>query len=355
MPVQTVSTGLRPLGGGSRNFLSGSPCSRRSRTARGSSRQGFFGSNGTCSASVRSAALRRISVRRVPSFQGFTAPSLSESDSSGTASASMKRRVRPRPPQVGHAPAGWLWERCRGVSGSCTAPQWEQARWSESGISFQAEPTSANARARPRPSRKASSSESAIRLRWSGPVTVRSTTTSSFRGSLPVSSPWASSSVATVAPTRTRENPRRPRSASVCIRAEGRSSATGASSITRVPAGNASSSSRLSSKERLRTGCPSAVQRREPDASHSGRAWSAISVSVATVDRGFGLAPVRWPMAITGDSPRMKSTSGRGADSSRPRALAERDSRYWRLPSACRVSKAREDLPEPLTPVITVN
>jgi hypothetical protein len=38
-----------------------------------------------------------------------------------------------------------------------------------------------------------------------------------------------------------------------------------------------------------------------------------------------------------------------------PRALAERDSRYWRLPSAWRVSKARDDFPEPLTPVMTVS
>ena len=87
----------------------------------------------------------------------------------------------------------------------------------------------------------------------------------------------------------------------------------------------------------------------------SGRAWSAISVRVATVERGLVLPPVRWAMAMTGESPRMKSTSGRGAASSIPRALAERDSRYWRLPSACRVSKAREDLPEPLTPVMTVS
>ncbi len=51
----------------------------------------------------------------------------------------------------------------------------------------------------------------------------------------------------------------------------------------------------------------------------------------------------------------MKSMSGRFTDSSSPRALAERDSRYWREPSACRVSKASDDLPDPLTPVITVN
>ncbi len=51
----------------------------------------------------------------------------------------------------------------------------------------------------------------------------------------------------------------------------------------------------------------------------------------------------------------MKSTSGRFTDSSSPRALAERDSKYWREPSACKVSKASDDLPDPLTPVITVS
>ena len=51
----------------------------------------------------------------------------------------------------------------------------------------------------------------------------------------------------------------------------------------------------------------------------------------------------------------MKSTSGRETASSNPRALADSDSRYWREPSACRVSKASDDLPEPLTPVMTVN
>ena len=50
----------------------------------------------------------------------------------------------------------------------------------------------------------------------------------------------------------------------------------------------------------------------------------------------------------------MKSTSGRGIASSSPRALVESDSRYCRLPSAWSVSKASDDLPEPLTPVTTV-
>ena len=184
---------------------------------------------------------------------------------------------------------------------------------------------------------------------------MRSTTTSSCLASRPDSRPAASSKVATTPSTRTREKPRRPRSAEASRRTEGLSLATGATTIRRVPSGMASRARRLSSSERRRTGWPSWRQRRSPAMIQRGRAWSAISVRVATVERGLVLPPVRWAMAMTGESPRMKSTSGRGAASSIPRAFAERDSRYWRLPSACRVSKARDDLPEPLTPVMTVS
>ena len=170
-----------------------------------------------------------------------------------------------------------------------------------------------------------------------------------------MSKPAASSMVATVPSTRRREKPRRPRSAAASNKTEGLSLEMGATIIRRVLGGISSRDFRLSSSERCRTGWPSLRQRRSPARIHRGRAWSAISVRVATVERGLVLPPVRWAMAMTGESPRMKSTSGRGAESSIPRALAERDSRYWRLPSACNVSKASDDLPDPLTPVITVN
>ena len=44
-------------------------------TALGRSRHGVLRSNGTCSASARVIALRRMSVLRVAHFQGFTTPS----------------------------------------------------------------------------------------------------------------------------------------------------------------------------------------------------------------------------------------------------------------------------------------
>ena len=131
--------------------------------------------------------------------------------------------------------------------------------------------------------------------------------------------------------------------------------ATGAVTMRRVPAGIFAKARRLSSSDRRRTGCPSLRQARSPATIQSGRTWSAISVKVATVERGFVLPPVRWAMAMTGESPRMKSTSGRATASIIPRAFAERDSKYCRDPSAWRVSNARDDFPEPLTPVITVN
>src|SRR5688572_24571169 len=60
-------------------------------------------------------------------------------------------------------------------------------------------------------------------------------------------------------------------------------------------------------------------------------------------------------MDIAGESPSMESTSGFSICSRNCRAYADRDSTYRRCPSAKIVSKASEDLPDPLTPVITTN
>src|SRR6266704_6258247 len=71
---------------------------------------------------------------------------------------------------------------------------------------------------------------------------------------------------------------------------------------------------------------------------------------VPTVDRGFFDVDF-WSMLTAGDRPEMKSTSGLSIWPRNCRAYAESDSTYRRWPSAYRVSKAREDLPEPESPV----
>src|SRR5258708_1920776 len=60
-------------------------------------------------------------------------------------------------------------------------------------------------------------------------------------------------------------------------------------------------------------------------------------------------------MEIAGDSPSMESTSGFSICSRNCRAYADSDSTYLRCPSAKIVSNARDDFPEPDTPVITTN
>src|SRR5688572_12767803 len=59
-------------------------------------------------------------------------------------------------------------------------------------------------------------------------------------------------------------------------------------------------------------------------------------------------------MAIDGQMPSMRSTSGFSIRSRNCRAYAESDSTYRRCPSAYTVSNASDALPEPLTPVITI-
>src|ERR671929_1147784 len=73
---------------------------------------------------------------------------------------------------------------------------------------------------------------------------------------------------------------------------------------------------------------------------------------VPTVDRGLRLADF-WSMETAGDSPSMKSTSGLSIWPRNWRAYADRDSTYRRWPSAKIVSNAREDLPEPDSPLNT--
>src|SRR3990172_2174637 len=74
---------------------------------------------------------------------------------------------------------------------------------------------------------------------------------------------------------------------------------------------------------------------------------------VATVERGL-LERDFWSMEMAGDNPVISSTSGFGIWFKNCRAYEDNDSTYRRWPSAKIVSKAREDLPLPETPEITI-
>ncbi len=73
-----------------------------------------------------------------------------------------------------------------------------------------------------------------------------------------------------------------------------------------------------------------------------------------TVDLGFWFLPF-CSIAIAGDSPSIKSTSGFSNTDKNCLAYVERDSIYRRCPSANNVSNASDDLPEPDSPVMTTN
>src|SRR5712671_5943572 len=75
---------------------------------------------------------------------------------------------------------------------------------------------------------------------------------------------------------------------------------------------------------------------------------------VPTVERVVRTA-LRCSMAMAGGIPSMLSTCGLSIRSKNWRAYGENVSIYRRCPSAKRVSKARELLPEPLKPVITIS
>ena len=74
---------------------------------------------------------------------------------------------------------------------------------------------------------------------------------------------------------------------------------------------------------------------------------------VPTVERGF-LDVDFWSIETAGDSPSMKSTSGLSIWPRNWRAYADSDSTYRRWPSAKIVSNARDDLPDPESPVNTM-
>ena len=74
-------------------------------------------------------------------------------------------------------------------------------------------------------------------------------------------------------------------------------------------------------------------------------------MTVPTVDLGFRDV-VRCSIEIAGESPSIESTSGFSICSRNCRAYADSDSTYRLCPSAKIVSNAREDLPDPLTPVM---
>jgi hypothetical protein len=77
-------------------------------------------------------------------------------------------------------------------------------------------------------------------------------------------------------------------------------------------------------------------------------------VTVPTVERG--LEPVVFcSMAMAGDRPSIRSTSGFSICSRNCRAYDDSDSTYRRCPSAYTVSNASEDFPDPERPVMTTS
>ena len=75
---------------------------------------------------------------------------------------------------------------------------------------------------------------------------------------------------------------------------------------------------------------------------------------VPTVDLGLRLL-VFCSIDIAGDRPSILSTSGLCITPKNCLAYVERDSTYLLCPSAYIVSKARDDFPDPDSPVITIN
>ena len=75
---------------------------------------------------------------------------------------------------------------------------------------------------------------------------------------------------------------------------------------------------------------------------------------MATVERGFN-DELLCSIARAGDSPSIESTSGFSSWSRNCRAYDDKLSTYFLCPSAYIVLKAKEDLPDPLVPVITTN
>src|SRR3990167_10116022 len=73
---------------------------------------------------------------------------------------------------------------------------------------------------------------------------------------------------------------------------------------------------------------------------------------VATVERGL-LERLFWSVEIAGERPVISSTSGFCICRKNCRAYAESDYTYLRWPSAKMVSNARDDFPEPESPVNT--
>ena len=90
-----------------------------------------------------------------------------------------------------------------------------------------------------------------------------------------------------------------------------------------------------------------------PARANKTRRYWATSVTVATVDLEEPRV-TRCSMATVGGRPVKESMSGFGNCSTNWRAYAETHSRKRRWPSEKRISKAKDDLPEPDTPVITV-
>ena len=180
MPGNGMALGSRMRFSLKANRRSPAPLSNVSRTAAGRSFHGVSASKGSCSASCLSWALCLMMRFFPPMRHGLMAPPRTDFSGSAMTSSGTKRSLRPRPPQVPHAPSVWLKEKWRGVSFSNVSPQISQASdWLRVSSRHGASADFCERRmARSLPSRKASSRESARRLRWSALATRRSMTSS---------------------------------------------------------------------------------------------------------------------------------------------------------------------------------
>ncbi len=203
---------------------------------------------------------------------GASAPCAIESSGSGTTSSGSISSCEPRPVQRWQAPCGALNEKIRGSSSGIEVPHFRQANFSEK-VSVSPSPPSRSTIVTatiPSASAAAVSIESTSRLRTSGRITSRSTTTAiscltCFCSTISSSSPRSSPS------TCTRAKPSDRSSSSSLPYSPLRPRTTGASTMKRVPSANSSTWSVICSIDCPAIRAPQTWQWGTPIRAHSRR------------------------------------------------------------------------------------
>ncbi len=200
--------------------------------------------------------------------QGRIAPSPTDSEGSGTISSGSISICEPSPVQRGQAPWGELNENTRGSSSARPGPCSGQANFSEKVIVWPSSTSSMSTS--PSASATAVSTESARRLRRSGRMTSRSTTTE-MSCLYFLSSSIGSSSWRTSPSTFTRVNPSPRSSSSSFPYSPLRPRTTGASTMKRVPSSSVITWSMICSADCPSIGRPQMWQCGLPIRAHSRR------------------------------------------------------------------------------------